>query len=185
MDLNSREPLDAFTWPLVDEARLLTSQFALHARTALDYVAFALALKDTGTEQKGTQFPINDCQEKFRKNESGCLRHLTPEHIAMIEDFQPYKGFRRLPLSLLHKLSNRDKHRQFAHISFSGSIGQDPMLGTRPPSVGITQAEINPGRTFEILLFESGSEIEELQKALRDILEQVREIVDYFDRLLA
>jgi hypothetical protein len=183
-DFNAPDPLFKFMWQLRDETRLLTSEFALHARTALDYVVFALALCDTGSEQKGTQFPINECPEDFARNRTGCLKHLTGEHVAMIENFQPYKGFRLRPLSILHRLSNRDEHREFACITFGGMRWQDPILQTSPPSVGITHMEVNVGRTFEILLFEGGPEIEDLEKALANIFSQVREIVDYFDGVL-
>ncbi len=183
-DFNAPDPLFKFMREVRDEARLLTSEFALHARTALDYVVFALALRDTGSEQKGTQFPINECLEDFARNRTGCLKHLTDDHVAMIENFQPYKGFRLRSLSTLHRLSNRDKHREFAHITFGGTRRQDPMLQTRPASVGITHMEVNVGHTFEILLFEGGPEIEELAKALADILSQVRKIVNYFDEVL-
>ncbi len=183
-DLNAPDPLFEFMWQLRDEARLLTSEFALHARTALDYVVFALALRDTRSEQKGTQFPINEGPEDFARNRTGCLKHLTDEHVTMIENFQPYKEFRLRPLFTLHRLSNRDKHREFARITFGGMRWQDPILQTSPPSVGITHIEMNIGRTFEILLFEGGPEIEELSKALANILSQVRKIVDYFDGVL-
>ena len=149
-------------WRVRDEARLLTSEFALHARTALDYVVFALALRDTKTEQKGTQFPINKTPVDFAQNRTGCLRHLTDEHVAMIEDFQPYKGFRHRPLSVLHDLSNRDKHREYALITYGGMK--------------------SPYRTFDVLLYEGESE--ELVKVLDNIRSQVSEVVDYFDRVL-
>jgi hypothetical protein len=178
------KPLEEFTRPLVDEVRLLTSEFALHARTALDYVVFAVARRDTGAEQKNTQFPINESPEKFAENRTGSLKHLTAEHIAMVESFQPYKRFRLQPLLLLHKLSNRDKHRKLAHISFQSSSRQDPNFQTRPPSIGITHMEVSPGRSFEVLLYEDGLEIKDLSKALTDILSQVSEIVDYFDKIL-
>ncbi|MFZ0677829.1 hypothetical protein [Candidatus Binatus sp.] len=64
-DFDAGEPsLNEFSRQLWDEGRLLVSEFALHARVALDYVVFALARRNTGIEQKGTQFPINDFPEQ-------------------------------------------------------------------------------------------------------------------------
>jgi hypothetical protein len=177
-------PLEKFSYPLWDEGRMLISEFAFHARVALDYVVFALARRDTGTEQEGTQFPINESPEAFARNgkRGGCLQHLTVEHRAMIERFQPYQGFRLHCLRTLHKLSNSDKHRYLAHIGFMGMGWQDPLLNTRPPDVGFTQ--VNIGRRFEVLLHDAGVEAEDALKTLTDILVKVREIVDYFDAVL-
>jgi hypothetical protein len=87
--LNASEPFDDFMWGIWDDARLLTSEFALHARVALDYIVFALAQRDTGTEQKMTQFPINESPDDFAKHRNCSLKHLTVEHVGMVESFQP------------------------------------------------------------------------------------------------
>lgn len=137
------------------KARLHISEFALHARAAWDYVVFALARRDTGSEQKGTQFPISEGPQKFADDRTHYLKHLTAEHVTMIENFQPYKGFRLRPLSTLHRLSNQNKHREFAHIFFTGLNRQDPMLQTSPTSAGITKTQVNVSHTFEVLLFEA------------------------------
>jgi hypothetical protein len=187
-DLNAPEPLTDFMWRIRDEACFLTSEFALHARVALDYVVFALARRDTRIEQEGTQFPINEREEDFARNRTGCLKHLTAEHVTMVENFQPYRGFRLRPLILLHKLSNRDKHREFARISFTRMIQQDPVLQAGPPVIGITKMEMNVGHTYEVLLQEGimpEPEVTTLVEALAQILSLVRQIVDYFDRILA
>jgi len=185
-DLHARkEPLDKFSGQLWDETRLLISEFALHARVALDYVVFALATRDSGSEQKYTRFPINESPEEFARNRTRCLKHLTDEHVAMIERFQPYKGRHLLaPLLILHRFSNRDKHRELVHISFESVGHQDPEFHARPPTIGITKMEVNIGRSFEVLVHEHGLEVENLPKALADILTQVSEIVDDFDRVL-
>jgi hypothetical protein len=183
-DLNAREPFQEFVDRVRDEACLVTSEFALHARIALDYIVFALARRDTGIEQKGTQFPINESPEEFARNRSGCLKHLTVEHVAMIESYQPYQGFRLRPLITLHGLSNRDKHREFAHMSFTRVIRHDPILDAKPPVIGISQGQMNVGHTYEILLHEGTPEAITLMEALKQILSKVREIVNYFDGVL-
>jgi hypothetical protein len=74
-------------------ARRLISEYALHARAALDYLVFDLALHNTGAEQRNTQFPIQRSPEKFpwkldkaagvRKG-IGPLKYLKPEEVALI-----------------------------------------------------------------------------------------------------
>jgi hypothetical protein len=64
----AEKPFQEFSRQLFDEAPLLVSEFALHARVALDYVVYALALRNTGVEKEGTQFPINDFPEEFARN---------------------------------------------------------------------------------------------------------------------
>ncbi len=133
-DLNTTQPLSQFLGDIWDEGRLLISEFAFHARVALDYIVFALARRDTGVEQERTQFPINDCPENFvrNRNRNGCLEYLTIEHAAMIESFQPYNGIRLRPLALLHTFSNSDKHKQFVRITVDRHIVQDSVLQANP-----------------------------------------------------
>ena len=40
-------------------------------RAALDYLVFQLAILDSGSEQQGTQFPIESTADGFRKNVQG------------------------------------------------------------------------------------------------------------------
>jgi len=177
----NQKPLETFLGELWEEVRFLTSEFALHARVALDYLVFDLAWKDSGIEQKGTQFPIDDSPEGFARHIPTRLKGLTDEHIAMIESFQPYNGFHMHSLLVLNGLSNRDKHREFAHITYIGGSTPDPNLQTSPPSVGITQMQVNAGRTFHVLLHEAGPDAEDLSEALANILSLIKKIVDYFD----
>ena len=126
-DPNPRNVFFEFRNNLTDEATRIISEFTLHARTALDYIVFALAWRDTGAEQKGTQFPVNKSPEDFAGNRAGCLKHLTNEHIAMIERFQPYQGFRLRPLLRLVYWSNMDKHREPVRVNMMGISGPLPV----------------------------------------------------------
>src|SRR5258708_6356050 len=66
-----------------DNMLLLVSEIVLHLRAALDHIVFVCARIDSGREQDGTQFPINEKPEFFEKNRTTCLEHLTNEHIAL------------------------------------------------------------------------------------------------------
>jgi len=116
---------------------ILISEIVLHLRAALDHIVYVLARIDTRAIQDGTQFPINDQAEFFTKNRTGCLKHLSDEHFAMVERFQPYKGGH---LKLLNRLSNVDKHRHFVQLTTAGHLATTRMnLGA-----DISETETNP-----------------------------------------
>src|ERR1700736_6632556 len=97
------------------ESLRLISELLFHGRAALDYIIFRLAYHNTSREQDGTQFPICDKPkffEKIRVKRDGPLHHLTSPQVALVERVQPYNGFP--VLALLNRVSNRDKHREFA-----------------------------------------------------------------------
>jgi hypothetical protein len=163
------------------EARRLVSEYALHARAALDYIVYDLALHNTGAEQKGTQFPICKCAENFPKRTDGTgtgpLKHLTTEQVALVERFQPYKGF---PLiQVLHGLSNQDKHRQFAHIEATSMTAMVHKPNTDPVT-GNAKTDVKFHRSFEISLGEQG----DAAKTLRQVHAHLSAILTQFNSLL-
>ena len=101
---------------------LLLGDFAHNARSALDHLAEALVVADSGfAGTRQTQFPIvlSPCEwpgQLYR------LKGVSERHVTMIESLQPYKrtdphgwhsGLIAIddPLALLNRLSNVDKHR--------------------------------------------------------------------------
>jgi hypothetical protein len=172
--------LGDLVWRITPEARRLVSEYALHARAALDYIVYDLALHNKRSEQEGTQFPICECKKNFPKRPDGTgigpLKHLTPEQIALIERFQPYNGFPLL--HVLHGLSNRDKHRHFAHIAAT-SITL-PVLTPDANSVP-SNAKMNVKfyRSFEITL-EGRSDA---AKTLRQLHTHLTAILNEFNAL--
>ena len=85
-------------------------------RNALDYFVFALARLDSGTEKKGTQFPICSNPSEFKKCiKRGYLLGVKPAHRAAIELLQPYKGGNWL--KDLASLSNSDKHMHLTTVA--------------------------------------------------------------------
>jgi len=160
------------------------SEFVLHARAALDYIIFIVSQRDAGDEfhpdDDRTQFPIEKAPQLFPRNRKSFLRHLTPEHFAMVEKCQPYNGLHSL--LLLNRLSNVDKHREFIHPSFigmiSGIIVPAKAQAESPSSIGEMKGERR--HTFQVLL-DDGTPIEE---ALTNIVSEVSEIVNYFDAVL-
>ncbi|MDO8751912.1 MAG: hypothetical protein Q7K03_12345 [Dehalococcoidia bacterium] len=85
-------------------------------RASLDYLVYALAFLDSGSEKKGTQFPICSNPSQFKKSvKRGLLRGVNPTHKAAIEALQPYNGGNWL--KELAGLSNPDKHMHLSTVA--------------------------------------------------------------------
>ncbi len=80
---DSLKALSDLLFEVAPEGRRLISEYALHARAALDYIVYDLALHNTRQKQEGTQFPICKGKKDFPKRTDGtgrgCLEHLTPK----------------------------------------------------------------------------------------------------------
>lgn len=134
-----------------DDTGVIIGDFAHNARSALDLLTFQLSnLPPDDSDRRSLQFPIFDDEDRYKDHVERYLAKVKPEHIAIIEDFQPYKnhdGFDNDPLSLLHDINNVDKHRvlhvigaiaRFLGLDFGGPrLGSDIIVGSAPAlSVG-------------------------------------------------
>jgi hypothetical protein len=88
-----------------------------NAASALDHLAFQLAILHTGTLTsdlaRTTHFPIYGTPQEFRDNLPK-LRAIGPDQVAPLERLQPYHGIKGANyhwLMILKRLSNLDKHR--------------------------------------------------------------------------
>ena len=97
-------------------ASVLIGELIQALRRSLDYLIYELAILDSGCEQHGTQFPIDDCPNVFwarltpkKKGSTSYLNGVDPKHAAVIERYQPYKGANWT--KTLRSISNPDKHR--------------------------------------------------------------------------
>lgn len=185
LDANPREIYFHFRDYLGDETLRCVSEFVHHARSALDYIIFALARRDAPKkfrpDNDRTQFPIDKPGQNFERHRTGPLKHLTDEHFTMVKNFQPERGYQSL--LLLNRLSNIDKHREFVLITFPGVITDVPIPVAEaqgPTILDTQQMKVERRVIFQILL-DDGSDIRE---ALPKVLAQVNQIVDYFDRIL-
>jgi hypothetical protein len=116
-------------------------------RSALDHLVWQLACYRTGganlpgvpvSESRRVQFPIDNRrphEEPRRFHENDNLKHVLPEHRAIIYEHQPF-GSRQLnidlpmhPLIRLRNLSNEDKHRIITPIA----VLTDRFLGFTNP----------------------------------------------------
>ena len=109
---------------------ILIGEICYNLRSALDYFVFELAKLNSGTEQRGTQFPIMDARQDFDGRGKGTfLKGVNPAHVAAIERLQPYMGCDWT--KALRDFSNPDKHREFVQIggnftAWGYSIIEDP-----------------------------------------------------------
>jgi hypothetical protein len=95
-------------------ASMLAGEIVYNLRAALDYLIYVLATNDSGTPQSGTQFLIEDTQQGFTSRSKRYLKGLTDEHVAIVRQFQPFKGCHWT--GLLRDLSNPDKHRELVSV---------------------------------------------------------------------
>lgn len=93
---------------------ILVGEVAHHLRSCLDYLVYRLAILDSGSEQKQTQFPVADKPEQFRGNRDRYLKGVNDAHATAIERLQPYNGVDWT--KRLVSVSNPDKHR---HLTVS------------------------------------------------------------------
>ena len=103
-------------------------------RAALDYLVYSLAFLDSGSEQKGTQFPICSKPSNFEGSvKRGNLRGVNDAHRAMIEALQPYNGAKWL--TELAGLSNPDKHMHLTAVA-SHNFGTFQLASDHRPNAG-------------------------------------------------
>ncbi|NUT71225.1 hypothetical protein [Pseudarthrobacter sp. C4D7] len=129
-----------------DEVPLIVGDFLHNLRASLDYLAQAL-VRTSGNEPidgvGGTSFPILDKPKPH--GQLTVKGGVDPAIGLAIEALQPYQTDPNLmhwnPLLLLHKLSNRDKHRQ---LHFPLAVAVEPvsmMVGLLPDKpVGLIQS---------------------------------------------
>lgn len=115
---------------------------------------FELAKLDSGIEQAGTQFPIEDKRKGFEFRIKGKgLGGINARHVAMIEQLQPYQGCQWT--AALRDISNPDKHREFVAIRGDWRIEWRHSLNEPDPArlaalLGTMHRAYHPGRGAEV-----------------------------------
>lgn len=117
-------------------------------RPTLDYLVYALAYLDSDSPQEGTQFPICDTATKFKGKRKTWLTGLSPEHVAAVEDLQPYDGRDELLwLRTLRDLSNPDKHKHLSVVAL-GVEGAFEVLDK--PTRILKSERVEGGKSFNV-----------------------------------
>jgi hypothetical protein len=127
--------IQTISYPAVPfSAAVLVSAVIHHLRAALDYLVYELALQDSGVVQDGTQFIIEDIKadpKNVRRGFDGRAKSkfagISPFHISMFEELQPYKGVQWT--AILRDISNSDKHRKLTVIRSSQTTSHGFVTG--------------------------------------------------------
>ena len=145
-------------------------------RASLDYLVYALAFLYSGSEKKGTQFPICSNPSKFKKSvKGGLLRGINPTHKAAIEALQPYNGGNWL--KDLASLNNPDKHMHLSAIT-SGNLARTLTVSNEfDAETGIRTVEMELDAT-RFIAFPDRSPVIPF---LDGLLAQVTDAVDQFE----
>ena len=115
--------------PVSADLPLAVSDAIHNLRAALDYLVYELALRDSGSIQEKTQFPleivklgISPSGQKFGFDVVAprFLRGLSAAHRDAIERLQPYNG--KQWARDLKDISNPDKHRKLTTISVGDTL---------------------------------------------------------------
>jgi hypothetical protein len=106
--------------PLTAEAGVLVGEIVHNLRAALDYLVYVLAESDSGAPQADTQFLIADTPQGFTGRGPGCFKGLSDEHVAVIRQFQPFKGGEWT--RTLRDFDNAAKHREIVSVNVDVSI---------------------------------------------------------------
>lgn len=127
--------------PLVEiplDFAIIVGEAVYNLRSALDYLVYELARKDSGSEKSGTQFPIEDVRADalnvkrgFEARRKTYLTGLNDRHIIMIERLQPYNGVGWT--ETLREISNPDKHRRLTAVN--GRWGENATIEAWPAGV--------------------------------------------------
>ena len=164
--INYMPDLDGF----LDRCSLILGDTVHNLRSALDRLAYQLALLHTGgdiQDPSRIQFPICDSVEAFRDAKNRWLREIAPDHVAIMERFQGYHRVNERhvigpyfhPLSKLRDLASVDKHRLPIDLMIPSDSIASPTVGAVAIfSTGVMEQVLRAG-SFKRPIAELGAEV--------------------------
>ena len=124
---------------------LILGDFVHNLRSGLDNLVCQLAGLERATDCTTTQFPICDTPQLFAQRMSrGWLAGVSDEHVATVEELQPYPGRDSATpraLAAIRDFDNIDKHR--AIHAMVVAVNPDPH------ALGVSREPINTEFTIE------------------------------------
>ena len=158
--------------PIPRNYPIAIGEIIYNLRAALDYLVFDLAAFDSGIEQNGTQFPIEDTEQGFRRHMKTYLRGINSGHIASIERLQPYNGCEWT--KRFRSLSNPDKHRRLTHATHNTGLTAEINPADSPFPKGGTNIKL------EISIFISFQDGTPIIQTLNEFVKQVTNTLGTF-----
>ena len=150
--------------PAPPRASRLIGDTVGNLRKALDYLVYELACFDSKSIIEKTQFVIVDWPKGFRSN-LWHLDGLIPEHIAMFEQLQPYKGCHWT--KLIRDLSNPDKHKTLTAIKHPIALSLDP--SNTEAIIAGKNVSVNSYASIKITFYKGAPVIETLEQLVLDV----------------
>lgn len=134
-----------------DRIPALAGEVLQGMRSALDYVAWQLALGQSDTPPPTTAFPIFGTEKLYLRDRLWFIGGIDPTIHPVFDAIQPYhagdNAFEH-PLWVLHRLANDDKHK-VPHV-----------VGSLPKGVVVPRPEgVDMGITMVVGPFEDGEEV--------------------------
>jgi len=164
---------------------ILLGEIVYNLRAALDYLVYALARKDSGKFQNGTQFPIENAPKGFAgRLKAGFLKGLNATHIASIESLQPYKGCNWT--KTLRDYSNPDKHRHLVVLLGRYTTHYRPVpppkTGTISLDPSVQYVDMETKSTLDITLANRAEIIGTLEHLRSEIADLLQAFESEFER---
>lgn len=108
---------------------MIVGETIYNLRAALDYLVYEMAELDSGSEQDGTQFPIESSKKGFKGRRKSYLNGVDAKHVTALRALQPCEGCNWT--GVLRDISNPDKHRKLTDSRGTAVI--DVKLAYIPP----------------------------------------------------
>jgi hypothetical protein len=156
------------------DIRIRIGECAGSLRNALNYLMCVFAEQDWKSVGKQVQFPIEDTPKDFasKRCRHGYLKGISDEHVARIENFQPYYAGNWV--KDLQVLSNWYRHSGLIKVQ---KQFQRPKSVASPSRAGITGVDVN-SEFFAAVSLEDGRPVvetlEEIERSVRAAIDELK-----------
>ena len=152
----------------------LIGEVIQNLRSSLDYLVYELTCHDAKSVIEKTQFPVAELEKTFMEQlkRYNLIGHLSPEHIAMIVQLQPYKKCNWT--KKLTDLSNPEKHKTLTVVV--SPVEFRPSPGSTEAILAGKKVDIEKDITVQVA-FNDGTQVVE---SLEELISQVTQVLHDF-----
>ncbi|MFP1602042.1 hypothetical protein ACLD0U_05045 [Microbacterium sp. 2216-1] len=161
------------------------SEVIHHLRSALDFLAYNAAWRDSGEQNKDALFPLDLKSGEWNRREKRHTRGISTEHREWIREVQPFTGV--LWSRQLKLLSNSDKHFQRVRVvpALETIASANVLTGPHPNRAGFFLLEVQSESIHLLIadpLREEGGDDEYVDAShfLWNLIDNVRKLVNRF-----